>query len=258
MIASLPMYDWPHTHAAHEALWTLIRDGLRDRSIAAPDSLNRDLHHMVGWAHPDLVLGQICNLPYRAQFQGKVTRIGAADYGLPGAQPGYYYAVFVVRADDPAQRPEDCAAHRFAYNERLSNSGYGAAQLWAAARGFQFDPVLHTHAHRASVEAVASGAADLATIDAHTWGMMRASGDAAPAGLRVIGHTDASPGMTFITRAGQDPAPYASALRDAIAALPADHRRTLGLRGIVDLPDAAYDFPLPPNLVAGTPDPAVV
>lgn len=253
MIASLPMYDWPHTHAAHDALWALVRDGLRQRGIDAPDALTRDLHHMVGWAHPGLVLGQICNLPYRAQFQGKVTRIGAADYGLPGAPPGYYYSVFVVRADDPAQRPEDCQGHRFAYNEPLSNSGYGAAQLWAAARGFQFDPFLHTHAHRTSAEAVATGAADLATIDAHTWDMMVASGHEAPAGLRVIGHTDASPGMTFITRAGQDPAPYRDALDTAITALDPAHRQTLGLRGIVDLPDAAYDFPLPPNLLATTP-----
>ncbi len=33
MIAALPMYDRPENRAAHDALWSLIRDGLRARGI---------------------------------------------------------------------------------------------------------------------------------------------------------------------------------------------------------------------------------
>lgn len=250
MIASLPMYDWPHTHAAHDAFWALIRDGLRARGIEAPEALDRDEHHMVGWARPDLVLGQICNLPYRAQFQGKVTRIGCGDYGLPAAPPGYYYSVFVVRADDPAQRPEDARDYRFAYNEPLSNSGYGAPQIWAADRGFQFRPYLHTHAHRTSAEAVAEGRADLCAIDAHTWRMMEDSHHPAVPRLRIIGMSDCSPGMTFVTRLGQDPAPYFAAISEAIAGLDPGSARILGIRAVVTLPDSAYDIALPPKVAA--------
>lgn len=243
MIAALPMYDRPENAAAHDALWSLIRDGLRARGVAAPDALDRATGHMEGWARDDLVLSQICNLPWRARFRDKVTLIGASDYGLDCA-PGHYFSVFVVRAEDPATDPAQ-RAERFAYNEALSNSGWGAPQLWAARHGFAFAPHLATGAHWESARAVAEGRADIAAIDAITWGnLSRWSPDAAR--LRVIGRTDATPGQSFITRKGQDPAPYRAAIAEAIDALPVDHRATLGLRGIVALPLSDYDIPLPP------------
>ncbi|WP_246082533.1 hypothetical protein [Rubellimicrobium rubrum] len=63
MIAALPMYDRPDNWAAHDALWSLIRDGLRSRGNAAPDALDHGTDPMDEWGRPDLVLGQICNLP---------------------------------------------------------------------------------------------------------------------------------------------------------------------------------------------------
>lgn len=244
MIAALPMYARPENRAAHDALWRLIRDNLRAGGIAAPDSLDWQTGHMEGWARPDLVLSQICNLPWRARFRDRVTLIGASDYGLPDCAPGHYYSLFVVRADDPATDPA-ARAGRFAYNEALSNSGWGAPQAYAAARGFAFAPHLATGAHWDSARAVADGRADIAAIDAITWrNLMRWWPDAAR--LRVIGRTGATPGQSFITRAGQDPAPYRAAIAAAIAALPAADAAMLGLRGIVALPLSDYDIPLPP------------
>ena len=53
--------------------------------------------------------------------------------------------------------------------------------------------------------------------------------------------------MTFITAGKVDPAPYFAAVSTAISALSAADAQTLGLRGIVALPDSAYDLPLPPG-----------
>jgi ABC-type phosphate/phosphonate transport system substrate-binding protein len=238
------MYDRPENAAAHDALWSLIRDGLRDLGIAAPDSLDRATGHMDGWARPDLTLGQICNMPFRARFRGRVTPIAAADYALPDTPPGYYHSVFIVRADDPAGSLADCADHRFAFNESLSQSGWGAPSAWAAARGLRLNPALHTGGHALSLRAVASGHADLASIDAVTFRNLQRWEPAARA-VRVIGRTDASPAMTFITAPGTDPAPFRAVIAEAIAALDDDSSDLLGLRGIVQLPPAAYDFPLP-------------
>ncbi|MBI1416535.1 MAG: PhnD/SsuA/transferrin family substrate-binding protein [Limimaricola sp.] len=246
MIASLPMYDRPENMAAHDALWALIRNGLRDRGLDAPDALDRATDHMEGWGRPDLVLGQICNLPYRALFRDRVTAIGCADYGLSDTPAGHYRSLFVVREDDPAKRPEDCDGYRLAYNEGMSQSGWGTAWAWSQARGMTLRPALQTGAHRASVAAVAEGRADWAAVDAISFRNM-AGRDPGAARLRVIGRTDPSPGMTFITRPGQNPAPYFAAISDAIAALPAEHRDEIGLRAIVALPPSAYDLPLPPN-----------
>lgn len=246
MIAALPMYDRPENRAAHNRLWELIRDNLRDRGVAAPDALEHDIGEMEGWAHPDLCLGQICNLPWRAHFRDKVTVIGAADYGLPDCDAGFYRALFIVRKDDPAQKPEECLSYRFAINDGLSNSGYGAAQIWAQKRGASFTPTLRTGSHLGSLNAVAEGRADLATIDAQTFRMC-ARWEADAQMVKVIGSTDASPGMTFITKLGQDPAPFRSAIKSAIESLDPVDQECLGLRGIVELPRHAYEIPLPPK-----------
>jgi hypothetical protein len=80
--------------------------------------------------------------------------------------------------------------------------------------------------------------------------MMEDSHHPAVPRLRIIGMTDCSPGMTFVTRLGEDPAPYFAAIAGAIAGLDARSARCLGLKGIVTLPDAAYDIPLPPKVAA--------
>jgi ABC-type phosphate/phosphonate transport system substrate-binding protein len=249
MIAGLPMYARPENRAAHDVLWALIRDGLRTRNIAAPDALDHDIDHMDLWARDDLVLSHICNLPYRAQFRGQVTLIGASDYGLPDNAPGHYSSLFVVRADSPAATPAEMATARFACNGILSQSGYGAAQLWAQAHGFAFGDPLITGAHRASIAAVADGRADIATIDAQTW-WIETQNNPDVRRLKVIGQTHNGPGMTFIARAGQDPKPYFEAITSAIGDLPKAQRDILNLRGIIAHPQSAYDLPQPPNLQA--------
>jgi hypothetical protein len=121
MIAALPMYDRPENRAAHDALWALIRDGLRARGIEAPDELDRQTPYDEGWGRPDLVLGQICNLPWRARFRDRVTVIGTSDYGIPDTPSGHYRSVIVARSEG-----EVPAAPRWAINDPLSCSGWDA------------------------------------------------------------------------------------------------------------------------------------
>lgn len=252
MIASLPMYARPENRAAHDAFWGLVRDHLRDHGHRAPDALDHDIGHIASWQRADLTLGMICNLPYRAQFRGRVTLVGAADYGLGGVASGYYHSVFLVRADDPAQTPDAARAYRFAYNDALSQSGWGAPQLWAQARGFTFAPHRETGAHLASARAVLAGEADLAALDGVTWRNLQ-RWEPQMAGLRVIGHTDPSPALTFITARANDPAPVFAAIQAAIDALPQPHGDVLGLRDIVQLHESAYDLPLPPPVADDLP-----
>lgn len=245
MIASLPMYDRPANAAAHDALWARVRDNLRDAGVSAPDALDRATHYEAGWARPDLVLGQICNLPLRAMFAGKVAVIGAADYGLEGCPAGHYNSVFVVRHDAKGETPADFANARFVANSLMSQSGYGAAQSWAMRHGFTFDLPVITDAHDASLRAVVAGEADIACIDAQTWWMQKQDMPEA-AQVRVIGTTDPSPCQTFITRLGEDTSLYFAAIEDAIAHLEGGGAAILGLRGIKSLPEVDYDLPLPP------------
>ncbi len=253
MRAGLPMYLRPENRSAHDTFWTLLRAALADHGVSAPAGLDHAADMWDLWRAPDLVLSHACNLPYRSRLHGRVTLIGASDYGLPQAGPGEYYSVFVVRADDPRETPEAFAGARFALNGGDSHSGWGAPWIWAQARGLRFTPALVTGAHAESLRAVAEGRADIAALDAVTWRMLE-RWEPLAARVRIIGRTGPSPGQSFITRAGEDPAPYRAALAEALAALPAADALTLGLRAVIPLPESRYlDLPLPepPDLRAG-------
>lgn len=249
MIAGLPMYLCAENRAAHDAFWAGVRVRLREAGLKAPRLLRDDLPPEEIWAHPALVLSHICNLPYRLAFRDRVTRIAASDYPVPGCAPGYYTALFVVRDDHPAGSPEELDGATMAYNAPDSHSGWGAAALWARDRGITFLPVSRTASHANSLATVVAGTAEFATIDAWTFEVLKSIGRFEPNRVRVIGTTGPAPGMTFITRAGEDPAPYRAALDEALRALEPQHREHLGLRGFPVLPDAAYDIPLPPEPV---------
>ena len=76
-LAALPMYDWPELRPATDRLWAAVRDGLRQRGVAAPEGLTRDVGLMAGWTDPGLVLGQTCGLP----FVRELARPGGAGGG---------------------------------------------------------------------------------------------------------------------------------------------------------------------------------
>ncbi|MDP3194887.1 phosphate/phosphite/phosphonate ABC transporter substrate-binding protein [Tabrizicola sp.] len=247
MIASLAMYDFGPAQAANDRLWALIRTGLRGRGIAAPEALIRGEHaYWDAWQSPDLLLSQTCGYPFRARLHGQVTYVGTPDYGVEGCAPGHYRSVFVARADDPRRTLVEFDAARFAYNEPLSQSGWAAPQTHAARLGIRLVPVVQTGGHRLSAKAVAEGRADIAALDAVTHALLQTV-DPEAAALRVVGLTDPTPGLPYITAQGRDPQPIFDAVSEAIAALDPVHRDTLRLKGFVRLPVADYlAVPNPP------------
>lgn len=250
MIASLPMYLRPETRGALDTLWGNVAATLRDLGIDAPAHLDHDAPVAETWARDDLLLGQICNLPYRLAFAERVRVVALGDHRLPDTLPGHYHSVLVARADDPRTRLAEFADAPVAINSADSQSGWGA--IWSAsqAAGLTLGPVRATGAHRDSARAVADGRADLAAIDAVTWRMIARWDDWAGR-LKVLSRTPPTPGLAFITAAGNDPAPIRAALTEGLAALPPEKRETLSLHAIVA--PSAVDYaalpcpPAPPN-----------
>lgn len=249
-IAALPMYDRPELCGATDRFWALIRDALRAGGHAAPASLTRgDSDLMPLWLSPELVLAQTCGLPYRAHLKDAVTLVGTPDYALPGCQPGYYRSVILARA--PLAR--DWRGLTLALNDPGSQSG------WAALANEWPDNIpghiLLTGSHAASLDAVADGKADLAALDAQSWRLLQRAAPAAGQ-VTVIAQTTPTPGLPFITRAGQDPAPYRAAITTAITLLTSAERDALGLAGLVAIPASAYlAVPIPPPSPAALPAP---
>lgn len=247
MIASLSMYDFGPTRAANDRLWALIRDGLRARGLVAPEKLTRgEAAFWDAWTSPDLILSQTCGYPFRARLQGRVTYVATPDYGVEGCPPGFYRSVFVARADDPRKGLAAFDGAGFAYNEALSQSGWAAPQVHAAAAGVRLPPVVQTGGHRLSAEAVADGRADIAALDAVTHALMQGV-DPVAGQLRVVEMTAPTPGLPLITAPGRDPEPIFEAVAEAIAALTPDDRATLRLKGLVRIPVTRYlSVPNPP------------
>lgn len=246
-IASLGMYDFGAAMAAHDRLWALVRDRLRAAGHVAPDALTRGPDAFwPAWEAPNLLLSQTCGYPFRARLVGRVAYVGTPDYGVEGCAPGQYRSVFVARADDPRADLAAFDGAAFAYNEAMSQSGWAGPQTHAARLGLRLPPVIATGAHRLSAEAVVKGQADIAALDCVTWALLQTD-DPAMRSLRVVGMTDPAPGLPFITALDGPADLLYVVLTGAIAALPAEDRATLNLRGIVRIPQEDYlAVPSPP------------
>ncbi len=206
-IAGLPMYDWPEVERHVDTLWSAIRDRVRERGIDAPDALSRPEHLEKLWRNPEMIVGQVCALNPVRDGLGEVEPLGTIAYeppaGLPDPEPGVYYSVLVCRGgDEPADG--DLTAFggaRIASNGTDSQSGY-----WSLGHhvrrllddGPLFGTALFTGSHRASIQALASGDADLAAIDVHSW-RLALEHEPAAADLAVIGTTDPTPGVACAT-----------------------------------------------------------
>jgi ABC-type phosphate/phosphonate transport system substrate-binding protein len=240
------MYDFGAAVAANDRLWAGVRDRLRAAGVPAPEALTRgDGAFWPAWQAPDLILSQTCGYPFRARLHGRVAYVGTPDYGVEGCAAGHYRSVFVVRADDPRATLAEFDGAGFAYNEALSQSGWAAPQVHAAKLGLRLPPVVETGGHRRSAHAVAEGRADIAALDAVTWALMQ--DEDVVASLRVVGMTDPTPGLPFITALGGPVDALHDALAGAIAGLSASDRAALRLRGVVRIPEADYlAVPTPP------------
>jgi ABC-type phosphate/phosphonate transport system substrate-binding protein len=233
LIASLPMYDWPERRAEVDADWAAIRDCLRERSVAAPPHLTRDVGTAALWRRPDLLLSQTCWGPLELGLAEYVEVVGQPSYsGIEGGDGELYSSAIVMRAlsgrrpadaaDIPAIPVELLRGARFAFNTPDSMSGViGLTRdLEAVGEGLDiFAGDTETGGHRGSLMAVAEGRADVAAIDCRSWHLAQRFEPAARK-LQVVGWTARRKGLPFIT-ARNTPAPTVAALREALSSLAA-------------------------------------
>lgn len=237
------MYDRPEVAHANDSLWTLIRDNLG----YGPTSLTRNMPFWDIWRSPDMVFSQTCGLPYRSELHNSVQLVGTPDYGALGCPPGYYRSAIVARRVSGIDLA-NLSDTRFAYNERLSQSGWAA--FWDHQDG-NAPPaeLIETGGHVVSAEAVASGRAEIASIDMHTWNLISKFDDFADR-LEVIALTRPTPGLPFITARANDASAIQSAVRAAIDAMDQDLKDVLQIRSLVSIPPSEYlAIAMPPRSV---------
>ena len=226
-IAGLPMYDWPEVSGHVDVLWETIREELAARGVDAPPTLSRPENLEKIWRDPAMLLGQVCALNPVRDGLGEVEPLGTFVYeppeGLPDPEPGVYYSVLVCRRADappPGAGLESFRDARIASNGTDSLSGYWSlgdhlGERTRTSDGPLFGPASFTGSHRASVQAIAAGDADLAAIDVHSW-RLALEYEPAAAELAVIDTTDPTPGVVCVT--AWERSQRRGALNDAIGA----------------------------------------
>ncbi len=246
MIASLAMYDFGDVQAVNDQYWRLIGDNLRAAGLDAPDALTRGNDaYWPAWQSPDLLLSQTCGYPFRARLSDQVAYVATPDFGVKGCPPGYYRSAFVARRRDARTDLSAFDGAPFAFNEDLSQSGWAGPMAHAARIGLRLDPVLRSGSHRASALAVAAGLVDIAGIDAVTFRNLERNFPNHVAELRIVGWTDPTPGLPYITAKGMDVAVLRHAVAAVLTGLSQGERDILGVKAFVDIP--AQDYLRVPN-----------
>lgn len=249
MRASLPMYAPPGLEAATEAWWAGLAAAFRAEGVTdVPERLTWDADNTALWSAPDLFFSQTCGYPLTHALAGNVTLVATPVYDCPGCDGGQYRSEILVRADDPAASLVELKGARAAINAADSQSGCHAlrhAVMDLTYEGRFFAAVVTTCSHRASMQAVAAGAADVCAVDCVTWHLLCRTQPELTARLRVLAHSADAPALPYITR--HDVAPddlrrlQAGLVRAVGAPGLAAVRAELLIAGVVLRPLSAYD-----------------
>ncbi|HEY1781406.1 MAG TPA: PhnD/SsuA/transferrin family substrate-binding protein [Roseiarcus sp.] len=247
-IAVLPMYDFPWTAAANDALWASISTRLGDAGVQAPVRLTRGGDLAALWGSPDLILGQTCGYPYVSGLKDVVTLIATPEYGFPGCEGASHRSFIIRAARDPRRALSEFRGATAALNAHDSNTGMNLfrAAIAPIARGAPFfRATIVTGSHEASVTAVAEGVADLAAIDCVSFALLERGRPDLVERVALVAGSPLSPGLPFIAAAGLPQTTIAAVRAALFAALEdpdlAEARAAVGLKGARVATPADYD-----------------
>jgi ABC-type phosphate/phosphonate transport system substrate-binding protein len=227
-VAALPMYALQGMAPLNEALWAAIRADLDAEGIGnLPAHLSPSALALPAAIVPATLFSQMCGYPLLRLYAGQYRLLGTPRYDLPGCgldadgMPTHRSFIVVSRASE-AREIADLRGGRFAVNGFDSNSGMNLPRRlfapFAKGRAF-FSDVTVSGGHLRSMEAVAAGEADAASIDCVTYGFCRIFRPALVDELRIVAETPISPAIPFITAAATPPE-TAAALTRALTASP--------------------------------------
>ena len=219
MIATLPMYDFAPLRHATDAWWQGLAKALRLQGMAdVPTTLTRERAER-SWRRPDLLFGQMCGYPLVRFHGAKPNLIATPCYDVPGCEGPNYSSVIVVHADSRAQSMEDLRGRIAAISGLDSHSGCHVlramvAPLASAGSKF-FGRQIITGSHAGSLEAIEAREADVAAIDAVTFGLIKRSMPNALGGFRLLGRTPRAPAPPYVTSSTM-PKDTVERIRDAL------------------------------------------
>ncbi|UOD33446.1 PhnD/SsuA/transferrin family substrate-binding protein [Massilia violaceinigra] len=209
--------------AGYEALFGALAEVLRAGGMLEAVEFQRDPVLPDFWKRPDMLLSQTCGYPYLTQLREHVRLLATPAYDFEGCLGADYASAIVVREGGGIATLADARGRTAAVNDAASNSGMNAlrhAVAPLAREGCFFSGVIWSGSHRASLELVRNGAADLAAIDCVTLGYLRREQPASLDGIALLQYSAPSPGLPLVAGAAV-PEALRQQLREALLAPPA-------------------------------------
>ncbi|WP_338546501.1 PhnD/SsuA/transferrin family substrate-binding protein [Pseudomonas benzopyrenica] len=239
-VAALTMYVEP---AEVRDAYRQLAEAVALRLGATLESAPEELPAL--WSHPELLLAQTCGYPWATHLRGQVRLVAAPRYRFEGCNEAEHCAFILVPDALDVASLVDLRGKRVALNGLDSNSGMNLLRLAVAPlaeRGRFFGEVIVSESHANSLALLQQGHADVAAVDAVTYGYLQRAQPERVAGLRLLQRTRPSPALPFITAASRSDAEVEAlrgALSDSLAADPALAER-LAIEGFTAVDEATY------------------
>ena len=178
MIASFPWYDLPSVRWANDAIW---------QATGLGGALDRDTPVEAQWRARDLAVSQACGLDLFLS-DAPIEPVLAPVFELD-CEEGCYYSYLVGDGSGVA-----------AVNSRSSRSGLSTLLTMAAEGECRPTALVVTGSHRASLAAIREGSADMACIDAVTWGILERDRPDEVRGVRELARSSSAPAPPYVVR----------------------------------------------------------
>lgn len=207
-LAGLPMYDFAEIKSATDSLWQILRDDLMRRGLNdVPLTLTRPNDLPAFWSDASLLIGQTCGYPFTHGLCGTARYVATPCYTTAFSSGPLHKSLIIVHRDSEIRTLSDANGKICAINMADSNTGMNLLRLEIAKlkpQGTFFARVYETLAHRKSIQAVAHGEADIASIDCVTFAHIDLIEPMLTAQLRILAETEETPSLPFITSADTD------------------------------------------------------
>ena len=205
MKATLPQFVSLGMYAFTDAQQSAWRQ-LFDRFVvlygpdAAATALNFD-HDPVKLLEPGLWFGHTCGYPLMTRLQEQLGPFCVPLFDVPGVDGKFYCSRIIVAADSDIESIGDSRGRVVAMNNLDSNSGMNVlrhAVADMAESGQFFSRALISGGHLHSLQAVASGAADIAAIDSVSYQLIEDWQPSLCAGLRIVADSVKTCGLPLV------------------------------------------------------------
>jgi ABC-type phosphate/phosphonate transport system substrate-binding protein len=224
---------------AQQDAWQQLFDHFFDLSGIPPGQITlRFEHGSAILREPRLWFGYTCGYPLVSHLQDDFSPFCVPLFDVQGTEGRLYSSRVIVGAESGIQSLVECRGRVAAMNNSDSNSGMNVLRHAVAGihdGGAFFSNVITSGGHLHSLEAVASGAADVAAIDCVSYQLIADWQPELVARVRVIGETVKTCGLPLVMPltviADNDTGAIVNRLNQALAACDGVVRATLHLTG---------------------------